>query len=139
MALTCNNENESILCAESDYLPMVPPILEDKNRDKVQDGRRQGKVNFERSRTRHTDDSGQCRRYNYPKLGTFAVENKKYSTVGKADASVSVMICPEALHVNTSICPGVSMNTYLPHRVSRERNQPSFTTDRVFRGWHTRF
>lgn len=34
-------------------------------------------------------------------------------TVGKAEANVSVMICPDALHVNTSICPGVSINTYL--------------------------
>lgn len=34
-------------------------------------------------------------------------------TVGNADARVSVMICPDALHVNTSIWPGVSMNTYL--------------------------
>lgn len=44
---------------------------------------------------------------------------RKLLTVGKADARVSVMICPDALQVNTSICPGVSINTYLRPRVQR--------------------
>lgn len=30
------------------------------------------------------------------------------TTVGNVDASVSVMMEPDTLHVNTSICPGVS-------------------------------
>jgi hypothetical protein len=34
-------------------------------------------------------------------------------TVGYLDAIVSVMIVPEADHVNTSICPGVSTKTNL--------------------------
>jgi len=33
--------------------------------------------------------------------------------VGYVAAIVSVMIVPEADHVNTSICPGVSTITYL--------------------------
>jgi len=31
------------------------------------------------------------------------------TTVGKAVLNSSMMICPPALHVNDSICPGVSM------------------------------
>lgn len=34
-------------------------------------------------------------------------------TVGKVDAKASVIILPDADHVNTSICPGVSNITYL--------------------------
>ena len=35
------------------------------------------------------------------------------STVGNAYASASVIMAPDADHVNTSICPGVSTITYL--------------------------
>ena len=42
-----------------------------------------------------------------------AVSMTYATTVGNDDASDSVMIAPDADHVNTSICPGVSNKTYL--------------------------
>lgn len=41
------------------------------------------------------------------------VSMTKRRTVGKEDATMSVMMLPDADHVNTSIWPGVSMSTYL--------------------------
>jgi len=35
------------------------------------------------------------------------------TTVGRDDANASVMMAPDADHVNISICPGVSSSTYL--------------------------
>lgn len=38
------------------------------------------------------------------------------TTVGNDEASASVMMDPDADHVNTSICPGVSKTAYLDKR-----------------------
>ena len=46
-------------------------------------------------------------------LVLLAVSITYTTTVGNVDAKVSVMIEPEADQVKTSICPGVSMITYL--------------------------
>ena len=46
-------------------------------------------------------------------LVLLAVSMMYTTIVGKDDANASVMIVPDADHVNTSICPGVSKMAYL--------------------------